>query len=97
MAQISATDAQGMVSHWLGSPANSYLGSGYGSTVPDLLQQPQSAPIADSVLNKLSNDVPFLGALPKGIVNIFAVPAPPDKLNVFIGIAGNLVPAGTAT
>jgi len=38
-AQITPDDIVGMVRHWLSTPVEAYLGSGYGSDVRALLQR----------------------------------------------------------
>jgi len=91
MDNIDASDVQGMVSHWLGTPVNGYLGSGYGTIVPDLLQQPQKTGMGDAVLNKLRIDVPLVGALPRGKLNMYAVDEAPDIKRIYIDVSGALV------
>jgi hypothetical protein len=60
-----------MVRHWLNTPPNGYLGSGYGCDLKQLLQNPMSSAIADSFIAKLREDVPAVGALGEGMVNIY--------------------------
>jgi len=88
MAQITAQDAQKMVRHWLDTPCNAYLGSDYGQDAKSLLQRPLSDGLADSFLQKLREDVPVVGVLPPGAVNLYAEETPPDRLHIFIDIAG---------
>jgi len=47
---ISAQDIQAMVSHWLNTPPNGYLGSNYGADPQSLLQNPMSAGIGDAFI-----------------------------------------------
>jgi hypothetical protein len=95
MAKISTSDLQDMIRHWLETPVNGYLGSGYGSIVPDLLMQPQKTGKADAVLTKLRNDVPLAGALPSSALNIFMVQDGPDKKRLYIDAAGQDIDLGT--
>lgn len=88
---ITATDIQRMVSHWLGCPPNGYLGSGFGSSVQDLLMTPLSSGLADSVLDKLRQDIPIISQLPPGAVNLYYQENGPDKLKLFIEVLGSLV------
>lgn len=88
---LTATDLQGMVTHWLGCPPNGYLGSGYGSALQDLLQTPLSGGAADAVLRKLRDDVPVMSQIPEDSLNIFAQNEPPDGLRLFIEVAGSFV------
>jgi hypothetical protein len=97
MEKITPTDIQSMVSHWLATPLNGYLGSGYGQTVTDLLQTPLRGGLADSVLAKLRADVPILGALPRGAINMYATDEGPDKKRLFIDVNGTLIDVGTTS
>lgn len=85
MAKISGGDVQGMVSHWLKTPVNGYLGSSYGSTLKDMLQQPQSRS-ADEFLSKLRRDVPVVQAAAPGTVNLYANDRAPDRRSIVIEI-----------
>jgi hypothetical protein len=97
MAKINASDTQAMVTHWLETPVNGYLGDSYGSIVPDLLQQPQRSGLADTVLNKLRADVPLVGAMPASQTNLYAVHDGPDKTRIFIEVGGDAIDLGTTT
>jgi hypothetical protein len=97
MDKITPADIQEMVSHWLATPLNGYLGSGFGQTVTDLLQTPLRTGQADAVIAKLRRDVPILGALPRGTINLFSIPEGPDKLRIFINVNGTEVDVGTTT
>lgn len=85
-----------MVKHWLETPVNGYLGSSYGSIVPDLLQQPQRSGLADAVLNKLRSDVPLVGAMAADQTNLYAVNEGPDKTRIFIEVGGTATDLGGA-
>ncbi|MFM0608630.1 hypothetical protein PQR05_29290 [Paraburkholderia sediminicola] len=95
MDKITSEDVQGMVTHWLSTPVNGYLGSAYGQTVSKVLQQPQRSGLADAALNKLRADVPVIGALPAGAVNLLAQDEGPDVKRIFINVADQLIDAGT--
>jgi len=97
MGKISSTDIQSMVSHWLATPLNGYLGSGYGQTVTDLLQTPLRAGLADAVIAKLRADVPILGALPRGAINLYSEPDGVDKLRIYIDVNGSKIDVGTTS
>ena len=88
---ITGTGIQAMVSDWLDTPVNGYLGSGYGSDTRALLQRPQSDSAPDEYLRKLRVDVPVLDALPAGAVNLYAVSTPPDRLDLVIDVAGQAI------
>lgn len=89
MATITAKDIQDMAQHWLGTPAGSYLGSDYGSDGQSLLQKPNDwGDAPDAFLQKLRDDVPVVQAMPAGAVNLYGVPAHPDRLDLFLEIAG---------
>lgn len=90
-----------MVQHWLQVPINGYLGSGYGSNLPDLLQQPMSTPMADVFIEKMLNDIPILRSLPPGSVNVYISDRPgrKDAKDLLIEVLGDVItvniPSGT--
>jgi hypothetical protein len=88
---ITADDLQAMVTHWLGTPPNGYLGSGYGSGVRDILQQPMSAGGADALIAKLRSDIAIMGELPQEALNLYSTPSPPDRVDLFFEVAGNFI------
>jgi hypothetical protein len=91
MAQITTIDFQEMVSHWLATPPNGYLGSGYGSPLKDMLQTPMRSGLADSFLTKLRVDVPLAGALPPSALNVYVQDEAPDKRRIFIEASGQII------
>jgi len=91
MATITGIDIQGMVRHWLNTPAGSYLGSGYGSTLKELLQRPQADGMADAVIQKMRADIPILQSLPSGAINIYSLATAPDRLDLVIEVAGQAI------
>jgi hypothetical protein len=94
MEKITGNDLQSMIGHWLSTPPNGYLGSGYGAPLKDMLQTPLKTGLADSLLAKLRNDVPLAGLLPASALNMYYVDNGPDKRNLFIEVAGQLVELG---
>jgi len=97
MEKITATELQGMVTHWAGTPPNGYLGSSYGADTLSMLQTPMKTGLADAYLKKLRVDVPLVGALPPGAVNVYAQDQGPDKRTIFIEASGELVALGSNT
>lgn len=95
MDKIGASDLQDFIRHWLETPVNGYLGSGYGSDPQSLLHTPLKAGLADGFLNKMRADLPLIAALPRGALNLYAVDEGPDKLKIFIDASGQLVALGT--
>ena len=87
-AVITGTETQRMVRHWLNSPVCGYLGSDYGQDVKALLQLPQADEAPDAFLRKLRVDVPILQAMPVGDVNLYGVRTTPDRLDLFVEVAG---------
>lgn len=85
---IDGNSIQGMVSHWLKSPVNGYLGSDYGQDINSLLQNPFSDGAPEATLQKLRNDVPILQALPPGATNLYSIQTYPDKLELVVEVAG---------
>ena len=92
--KITGSDVQAMVRHWLGCPAGGYLGSDYGQDIPSILQTPLAAGLADGQVQKCRMDVPLVGALPSGAVNVYALSdpsAPADRQRIVFEIHGALV------
>ena len=81
-----------MVSHWLDTPVNGYLGSSYGQDIKALLQNPLSTGGADALIAKLRNDIPALAVFPQGSVNLWTQTLPPDRLQIMIEIGGTSIP-----
>ena len=88
---ITGNDIQDMVSHWLHTPVNGYLGSGYGQDTKALLHRPQADGAPEALLEKLRADVPVLQTLPSGAVNLYSVQTPPDRLDLVIEVAGQAI------
>ena len=91
MASITGNDIHHMVRHWLNTPVGAYLGSDYGQDVKALLQQPQTDGAPDAFLQKLRSDVAVLQALPAGSINLYGVQTPPDRLDLVIEVAGQVI------
>lgn len=89
---MTAQEVQEMVAHWLRCPVNGRLGSGYGSTLSDALMTPISEGAADAALAKLREDIPIVGALGSGAVNMYSQDVGPDRIQVVIDVAGIAVP-----
>lgn len=94
-ASINATEIMDMVRHWLGCSANGYLGSDYRSDIKALLQQPFSAGMADDLIAKAREDIPLLRALPSDSINLYAEERGPDKLLIYMEVAGQVVTIST--
>lgn len=92
--EITGELAQAMVSDWLATPVNGYLGSGYGEDIKRSLHTPMSSPQADQHIAKLKADVPVLRMLPSNAVNLYAArdERQHDKLHFFFEIAGRTLP-----
>lgn len=88
MATITGKDIHEMVRHWLNTPVEGYLGSGYGQDAKALLQLAQSSGRPEAFLAKMRQDIPALQMLPPGSLNLYAVRTPPDKVELFIDVAG---------
>ena len=94
--KITGVDVQAMVRHWLGCPVGSYLGSDYGHDIPSILHTPLVAGLADVQVQKCRIDVPLVGALPNGAVNVYAVSDPnalADRQRIVFEVHGELVQA----
>lgn len=93
-AMIRGVDIQAMVAHWLATPVYGYLGSDYGADLLALLHTPQASGIADGFIAKMVKDLPVLSMLPAGSINVFSRPRGDDGLDLFIDVAGMLIPLG---
>lgn len=94
MANLPSSEAQAFLTHWLDTPVNGYLGSGYGSNLKDMLHQPQKTGMGDAVLNKIRVDLPLFGALPRERLNMYAVDQGPDTRRLYIEISGEMIEVG---
>lgn len=83
-----------MVTHWLRSPVNGYLGSSYGSTLSEMLQTPMAAGRGDAFLSKLRGDVPVIGAADPASINLFVTDEAPDRRRILIGVGADVIVAG---
>jgi hypothetical protein len=89
MKTITGDDIQAMVRHWLETPVNGYLGSGYGADTKSLLQRAQSdEEQADRYLRKLKRDVSVLEVLPNSAVSLYGTPEGVDRLRLTLDVAG---------
>ena len=79
-----------MVEHWLRTPVNGYLGSGYGQDLKAILQRPMADAKADEQVDKLRGDVPIIGALPAGSVNLYAADVGIDQKSLLVEIGGQV-------
>ena len=86
---ITGEDVQAMVSHWLRTPTNGYLGSTYGNDIKALLQLPLSdSRMADALIRKLREDIPVLQILPAGAINLYAVPDGIERVRLELEVSG---------
>jgi hypothetical protein len=89
---INGVDVQNFISHWLRTPVNGYLGSGYGQDIKVLLQQPLATGSADAVIEKLHEDITVLDSLPANSTNIYQIDNGVDRLEIVIEVAGRIIP-----
>lgn len=89
--QITGQDVERMARHWFKRPVNSYYGCGYGHSLPEVLFNPFGADKANEQVDKLKEDVPVLGILPEGSVNLYSVNTPPDRTEIIAAIAGRTI------
>jgi hypothetical protein len=88
---VNGREVTGMITHWLKTPVNGYLGSTYGSEIQSLLQDPQSAVKADSLFDKLKEDVEILQVLPDNAVNLYSEQSGFDTTRLFIETFDNRI------
>lgn len=91
MAEITGQDIYNMVTHWLRTPVNGYLGSDYGSDIKAMLQTPHAAGLADAFIDKMRADIPVLSMLPPGSINLYYRDQAPDKRELIVDVAGRTV------
>lgn len=91
MQPVTALEVQDMVRHWLETPPNGYLGSSYGCDLKALLQNPMTAGLADSFIDKMISDVPVLANLPAGAINIYVEEVGNDTQKLIIDLNGSLI------
>ncbi len=92
MTTIKSKDIRDMVTHWLQTPVNGYLGSDYGQDAKSMLQKPMAdSTAADGFLAKLRNDVPAIEAMPAGTVNLYTVDTQPDQRQIVISVGNALL------
>ena len=90
---ITSSDIFDMVTHWLNTPIEGYLGSDYGSDPKSLLLQPQKTGLADVFINKLRNDIPLLA---DADINVFFDQDGIDKKRLILDVAGQEIPISLA-
>ena len=93
-SKITPQSVQAMVTHWLSTPVNAYLGSDYGSDLMPLLQLPlRDHTAADAAITKLRTDVPIITALPPESTAIYtyAEPEKVDSLGLVVEVAGQAI------
>lgn len=88
MIDVTSKELEGMIEHWLSTPANKYLGSSYGNNIKSLLQSPQSDIAADQIIRKLVADIPLLSSMPSDQIAIYGVPSGVDRVDLVLEIAG---------
>lgn len=91
MAIFEARDVVEMVRHWLATPPNGFFGSGYGADLATLLLNPLSAPVADSFLNKLRQDIPLL-AMAGDAVSVVSTSSGFERVQIFLKVGSVLLP-----
>lgn len=89
---IGTNDIARMVQHWLHTPPNGYLGSGYGADVKSLLQQPNSSGLGDAFIDKMMADIPILRQLPRGAVNVYFEQVNKDTKRLLIEVGDVTIP-----
>lgn len=89
----TTTEIGNMVRHWLATPPDAYLGSSYGNNLRDLLQAPMATQFADAVIAKMKEDIPILGVLPNGSINIYMqdTPGRNDGKTLFVEVVGQMI------
>lgn len=90
--EITIDDIHSMVTHWLNTPINGYLGSGYGADYKALLLEPMSGGMGDDFIRKMKNDIPILSTV-EGL-NVYQVDSDIDKKTVVVDVLGKTFNVG---
>lgn len=88
MIKITGPELEAMVEHWLNTPVNGYMGSGYGQDIKALLQKPHSDREANALIRKLKADLAILASLSADSINIYGTPAGVDTYHIVLEVAG---------
>jgi len=90
---ITPAQIEKWVLHWLSTPAGSYYGSSYGHNLKDPLQRPMMDLRMEEVIEKMIFDIPILGALGAGAINIMAYEGKGSTdADLVIEVAGMTIP-----
>lgn len=90
---ITPAHIEKMVNHWLDTPAGSYFGSSYGHNIKDPLQRPMLDLRMEEVIEKMIFDIPILGMLGAGAINIMAYEGEGSSdVDLVIEVAGMSIP-----
>lgn len=89
---VTGDDLAEMVKHWLSTPPNGYLGSGYGCDPKSLLQLPNANGLADAFIDKMMEDIPLLQQLPRGSVNVYFEQINKDTKRLLIEVGDITIP-----
>ena len=89
MKVINQREIASMANHWLNTPVNGYLGSGYGQDTKSLLQAPLMSLAAEGWISKAREDVFVLQSFSSDIVNLYASRSNIDKLELIFEIGDN--------
>lgn len=89
MTAVTLDRIMKMISHWMATRANNYIGSRYGSDPLSLLHQPLDTLSADAYIAKLKEDIPILAQLGDA-VNIYQQEVGNDKKRIFIEFNGQM-------
>jgi hypothetical protein len=88
---FTPADIEAQIQHWLSTEVDGYLGSTYGTTIRELLQNPFGAGLANAFLAKMRADIPLLTMLPANAVDLSYVDQGPDKRTIMISVLGRTV------
>jgi hypothetical protein len=90
---LNASTIPDQIRHHLHTPLNAYLGSDYGTDPKSLLQRALTAGEPEAFLAKMQRDVPMLGLLAPGALNLYAAASRerPDRLDLVIEVSGQAI------
>jgi len=92
---VTAEEIVDMVSHWIMTLPNTFLGSDYGGIgiIKEILQKPMRTAIGNAIIAKMKKDIPILSVMPQNMINVYMQDKEGrnDTKILYIDVAGNVI------
>lgn len=92
---VTADEIVDMVTHWLQTMPNTFLGSDYGGVgiIKEILHKSMRSAVANSIIEKMKKDIPILSVMPSGMINIYMQDKAGrnDTKVLYIDVASNVI------